>query len=150
MEDALERELAKASRENVPLTAIILDLDHFKLINDTYGHEAGDIVLKALAVLLISEARKTDIVCRYGGEEFVIIMPGARLEMAHERVEAWRVKFQNSRIPYQDMFLKCTFSAGLASFPGFGKTAKSLFSVADQALYSAKQDGRNQVVIPGP
>jgi diguanylate cyclase (GGDEF)-like protein/PAS domain S-box-containing protein len=150
MEDALERELAKASRENVPLTAIILDLDHFKSINDTYGHEAGDIVLKALAVLLVSEARKTDIVCRYGGEEFVIIMPGARLEMAHERVEAWRIKFQDSSIPYQDMLLKCTFSAGLASFPGFGKTAKSLFSAADQALYIAKQDGRNQVVIPGP
>jgi diguanylate cyclase (GGDEF)-like protein/PAS domain S-box-containing protein len=148
MEDALERELAKAARENVPLTAIILDLDHFKLINDSYGHEAGDIVLKALALFLLAEARKTDIVCRYGGEEFVVIMPGAGLEMAHERVEAWRAKFQDSNVPYQDMDLKCTFSAGLASFPIFGTTAKSLFTAADQALYIAKQTGRNRVVVP--
>ena len=151
MEDALERELAIAARENVPLTAIILDLDHFKSINDTYGHDAGDTVLKALAELLVAEARKTDIVCRYGGEEFVVIMPGAEVEMAYERVEAWRVIFQNSSVPYQDIVLKCTFSAGLASFPGFGKTVKGLFSAADQALYIAKQNGRNRVVvIPDP
>jgi len=150
MEDALERELAIAARENVPLTAIILDLDHFKSINDTYGHDAGDTVLKALAELLVAEARKTDIVCRYGGEEFVVIMPGAEVEMAYERVEAWRVIFQNSSVPYRDMDLKCTFSAGLASFPGFGKTVKGLFSAADQALYIAKQKGRNRVVVPDP
>jgi diguanylate cyclase (GGDEF)-like protein len=150
MEDALERELAKAERENQPLCAIILDLDHFKRINDTYGHEAGDTVLKALAALLLVEARKTDIVCRYGGEEFVVIMPGAALEIAAERVEAWRVMFQDTSIPYQDMTLKCTFSAGLASFPGFGRTINSLFSSADKALYDAKQKGRNRVVIPQP
>jgi diguanylate cyclase (GGDEF)-like protein len=150
MEDALERELAKADRENYPLIAIILDLDHFKLINDTYGHEAGDTVLKALALLLLAEARKTDIICRYGGEEFVVIMPGAAIETAMERVEAWRVMFQDTGIPYQDVILKCTFSAGLASFPGFGRTVKSLFSAADQALYAAKHTGRNRVVIPDP
>ena len=150
MEDALEREFAKAERENQPLCAIILDLDHFKRINDTYGHEAGDTVLKALAALLLVEACKTDIVCRYGGEEFVVIMPGAALEMAAERVEAWRVLFQDISIPNQDMTLKCTFSAGLASFPAYGTTVKSLFSAADKALYDAKQKGRNRVVIPHP
>jgi diguanylate cyclase (GGDEF)-like protein/PAS domain S-box-containing protein len=150
MEDALERELAKAARENIPLTAIILDLDHFKSINDTYGHDAGDTVLKTLAGFLLGEARKTDIVCRFGGEEFVVIMPGAGLEMAHERVETWREMFQDSSTLYQDMVLKCTFSAGLASFPEFGRTVKSLFSAADQALYIAKQTGRNKVVIPNP
>lgn len=148
MEDALEREFAKATRENIPLTAIILDLDNFKLINDTYGHEAGDTVLRSLAVLLLAEARKTDIVCRYGGEEFVVIMPGAELEMAHERVESWRRLFQDSSIPYHNIVLKCTFSAGLASFPQFGKTVRSLFNTADQALYAAKQNGRNRVVLP--
>jgi diguanylate cyclase (GGDEF)-like protein len=150
MEDALERELAKAARENYPLCTIILDLDHFKLINDTYGHEAGDTVLKALTLLLLAEARKTDIVCRYGGEEFVVIMPGAALGMAAERVEAWRVLFQETSIPYKEVILKSTFSAGLAAFPVFGTTVKSLFRAADQALYTAKQTGRNRIVIPQP
>jgi diguanylate cyclase (GGDEF)-like protein/PAS domain S-box-containing protein len=148
MEDAIEREFAKAERENYPLSAIILDLDHFKLINDTNGHEAGDAVLKSLAQFLSAEARKTDIICRYGGEEFVVIMPGAALETAVERVEAWRLLFQESNIPYQDEILKCTFSAGIASFPSSGQTVKTLFSAADQALYTAKQKGRNQVMVP--
>lgn len=147
MEDAIERELAKAERENHPLSAIILDLDHFKLINDTYGHEAGDAVLISLAQFLSAEARKTDIICRYGGEEFVVIMPGAGLDTAVERVEAWRVSFQETRIPYQDASLKCTFSAGIASFPSSGQTVKTLFSAADKALYKAKQKGRNKVMV---
>ena len=75
-------------------------------------------------------------------------MPGAALEVAAERVEAWRVKFQDISIAYQDMTLKCTFSAGLASFPLFGRNIKTLFSSADKALYEAKQKGRNRVVIP--
>jgi diguanylate cyclase (GGDEF)-like protein len=148
MEDTIERELAKAERENNPLSAIILDLDHFKSINDTYGHEAGDAVLKSLAQFLSAEARKTDIICRYGGEEFVVIMPGAGLEAAVERVEAWRLSFQEIRIPYQDEVLKCTFSAGVASFPSSGRTVKTLFSAADKALYTAKQKGRNRVMVP--
>lgn len=105
-------------------------------------------MLRSLAVLLLAEARKTDIVCRYCGEEFVVIMPGAKLKMAHERVETWRRLFQDSSIPYHDIVLKCTFSAGLASFPLFGKTVRSLFNKADQALYAAKQNGRNRVVLP--
>jgi diguanylate cyclase (GGDEF)-like protein len=150
MEDSLERELAVAARENHPLCVIILDFDHFKLINDTYGHEAGDTVLKALAHFLLAEARKTDIICRYGGEEFIVIMTRAGLEAAAERVEAWRVMFQDTSIPYQDVILKCTFSAGLSSSPGFGRTVKDLISAADQALYTAKQTGRNRVVISQP
>jgi diguanylate cyclase (GGDEF)-like protein/PAS domain S-box-containing protein len=147
LEDALENELAKASRQNYPLIAIILDLDHFKLINDTFGHEAGDIVLKGLAQLLSTEARKSDIVCRYGGEEFVVIMPGASIETALERVEQWRVMFEKTMIPYQDVILKCTFSAGLAAFPNSGQTVKSLISAADRTLYKAKQKGRNRVEV---
>ena len=150
MEDALERELAKAAREEHPLSVIILDLDHFKSVNDTYGHEAGDIVLKALALFLLTQARRSDIVCRYGGEEFVVVMPGAPLEMARERVETWRIRFQEYRIRYKEMALKCTFSVGLASYPKYGTTVQSLFSAADQALYTAKQTGRNRVVAPEP
>jgi diguanylate cyclase (GGDEF)-like protein len=97
---------------------------------------------------LLAEARKTDIVCRYGREEFVVIIPGAAIEVALERVDSGRVMFQDAGVPYQDAVLKCTFSAGLASFPAFGSTVKSLFSTADQALYTAKQTGRNRVVVP--
>lgn len=148
MEEVLDKELATAAREGYPVSTTMLDIDNFKLVNDTFGHEAGDVVLKALATLLLAGTRKTDIVCRYGGEEFVVVMPRAMPEITHDRVEEWRMKFEETEIPYQNVILKCTFSAGVASYPQYGMTVQTLLNAAEESLYAAKQEGRNRVAIP--
>ncbi len=147
IQEALRDELTKAEQGTYPLSVLLLDLDHFKAINDTFGHEAGDLILKALARHLTANTRKNDIVCRYGGEEFVVVMPAISLEKAHQRAENWLASFQQMRVQYKDRLLSCTFSAGVAGFPEIGRTIKRLFDAADRAMYAAKQSGRNQVVV---
>jgi diguanylate cyclase (GGDEF)-like protein len=97
LDETLERELSRAKREGYPLSLTMIDLDHFKLVNDTYGHPAGDEVLIALSTLLQSQAREGDIPCRYGGEEFVLVLPRMSLEVASQRAEQWREAFGNMK-----------------------------------------------------
>jgi diguanylate cyclase (GGDEF)-like protein/PAS domain S-box-containing protein len=146
LKETLSRELAQALRAQSPLSVAVIDLDHFKDINDTHGHYTGDRLLEALGELLRSYARSGDVACRYGGEEFVVVMPGASLETAAQRADEWRQAFAVVRVSAGASSLYATFSAGVASFPLHGTNANTLLDAADQALYAAKSAGRNCVV----
>ena len=149
MDEALSCELARAKQDNYPLAVIMLDLDCFKSINDTYGHAAGDEVLKALAKLLINGVRENDMVYRYGGEEFVVAMPRVSLAQALQRVESWRTELSETKISHGDATITVTLSAGIAGFPEHGEAIGVLLSCADQMLYCSKHDGRNRVTVFG-
>jgi diguanylate cyclase (GGDEF)-like protein len=147
MEETLERELHRVARIGIPLGLAMLDLDHFKTYNDTFGHHAGDELLRALGPLISSQIREDDIACRYGGEEFLIIMPGASLEVTLERTEQMRqcVKQLHELRPAQFLH-PITISIGLAIFPDNGASSSALIQAADAALYRAKKEGRDRVV----
>jgi diguanylate cyclase (GGDEF)-like protein/PAS domain S-box-containing protein len=147
LDETLERELSRSRREGYPLSLVILDLDHFKQINDTYGHQAGDQALVVLAETLRAGIRHEDVLCRYGGEEFIILMPHMPLATAAERAEAWRQKIADIRVPFGKFELTFTTSAGVAAYPDHGKTPDELSQSADLALYLAKNAGRNRVVV---
>jgi diguanylate cyclase (GGDEF)-like protein len=147
MAEFLDQETARAIRENYPISIVIMDMDHFKQFNDNYGHKCGDVVLQAFANFLVEHTRRGDVVCRYGGEEFVILMPNAPLDMSYERVEAWRQDFSESAIPYEGMKFSATFSAGVAVFPDHGLTGDATLVAADKALYVSKNNGRNRVTM---
>jgi len=147
MEESLERELRRADRKQRPLAALMLDLDHFKRYNDTLGHAAGDAMLRAIGNFLQSRMRKDDIVCRYGGEEFTIIMPESSLEIAMQRAERLREDSKRLEISLNGQFLgSVTFSVGIACFPDHGNTSEQLLHAADLALYRAKAAGRDCVM----
>jgi len=141
----LDKEVARAEREHTPVSVVILDVDNFKVFNDTYGHKCGDVVLQSMANFLVERTRKGDVVCRYGGEEFVILMPGASLEIGYERAEMWRQSFSEYAVEYEGMKFSVTFSAGVATFPQHGMTGESILQAADKALYRSKGLGRNRV-----
>ena len=147
MMETLEREMARATRDGHPLSLVMMDIDHFKKVNDTYGHMAGDEVLKVLAKFLELETRKSDIVSRYGGEEFVVLMPKISGVDAQQRAETWRVELQTSQIAYDDHLISITVSMGIAVKEDGILSCDNLLSHADQALYSAKQAGRNTIVV---
>ena len=148
MEETLNREFKLSERSGLPIGAIILDVDFFKKFNDTYGHEAGDIVLVELAKLLSGSVRKGDVVCRYGGEEFVIILPGSANEGTYERAEAVRARVENDlRISYQGHDIRVTISLGAAYFPKHGQTPDQVLKAADNALYASKEAGRNRATM---
>lgn len=147
MEEAFAHELYRAARRTQPVGVILLDVDHFKTINDTYGHAYGDSLLKALAGYLKNRLRGEDILCRYGGEEFVIILPDTSLENALRLAEKLRSEIQLiepdlSLQPPQPVHI----SLGVAAFPEHGRNADELIKAADWALYQAKQKGRDRVV----
>jgi diguanylate cyclase (GGDEF)-like protein/PAS domain S-box-containing protein len=146
LEETLDRELSRAAREDYPVCIIMIDLDHFKRINDTHGHEAGDLVLKAIAEALSEFSRRGDFACRYGGEEFVIAMPNIHLQTAYERAESLRQSLNLLSIPYEYDNLSVTISMGIACYPENGQTRESLLRAADQALYAAKEAGRNHIL----
>jgi diguanylate cyclase (GGDEF)-like protein len=147
LDETLEHELARAKREGYALSLAMIDVDHFKAINDTYGHQAGDEVLKALGALLNSQAREGDLACRYGGEEFVLVTPRMPLATARQRAEQWRTSFAAQKIRHGDLELAVSFSVGLATFPDHGAHAEALMRSADEALYRAKDLGRNRVEL---
>jgi diguanylate cyclase (GGDEF)-like protein len=147
LQETLERELAQAARAGSPLSVIMIDIDHFKDFNDTYGHLAGDLVLKALADLLQSSSRAGDIACRYGGEEFLVVFPCASLADARQRGDQLRRAYQEKPVIYEELQLIVTLSAGVAGFPRHGDRADEILRAADRALYQAKRMGRNRVVI---
>ncbi|MDE2439981.1 MAG: GGDEF domain-containing protein, partial [Betaproteobacteria bacterium] len=150
LDETLERELSRSRREGYPLSLVILDLDHFKQINDTYGHLAGDRALTELAETLRADVRHEDVLCRYGGEEFVILMPRMPLAKAVERAESWRHKIEDIRVSFGNFKLSFTASAGVAAYPDHGKMPDELTHAADTALYIAKNSGRNRVVEYSP
>jgi len=148
MEESLERELLKANRYSRPLGVIMIDIDHFKRFNDTYGHEAGDQILRELGVFLQNHIRLTDIPCRFGGEEFTLILPEADITFTQQRAEQIRIGAAAIRINIQGQTLaEITISQGVAVFPGNGLTGEELLRAADDALYRAKQQGRNNVAL---
>lgn len=147
LEETLERELARAAREVYPLCIVMMDIDHFKSVNDTYGHEAGDLVLKSLAVTVTSQSRQGDFVCRYGGEEFVLVMPNISIETARERVVSLHRSITAQYIPFGRFNLNITVSMGISCFPAHGESKAELLRTADRALYAAKNLGRNRVVV---
>jgi diguanylate cyclase (GGDEF)-like protein/PAS domain S-box-containing protein len=146
LEETLERELARAAREDYPVCVIMIDLDHFKRVNDTYGHEAGDEVLKALAVTLSEQCRRGDFACRYGGEEFVIVMPNINTDTAYERAETIRESLNSLHVPYGHYNLSVTISMGIACYPVNGDTREAILRAADQAMYGAKEAGRDHIL----
>lgn len=147
LDETLERELARASRELYPLCVVMMDLDHFKTVNDTYGHEAGDVVLRTLANTVIKQSRQGDFVCRYGGEEFVLVMPNIGIEIAKARATELQKNIEELKIPYDRFNLTVTISMGLAWYPAHGTTQQEILRAADRALYAAKHAGRNRVFV---
>ncbi|MBZ5529283.1 MAG: PAS domain S-box protein [Acidobacteriia bacterium] len=148
MEESLNRELGRALRGNLPVSLILLDLDHFKRFNDTFGHEAGDLVLREGAKILQSHMRGSDIASRIGGEEFVLIFPAMPCDTAHDRAELIRKELKALALQYRGQPLgQVTISAGVAVFPADGADAEALLHAADQALYRAKAEGRDRVVL---
>src|SRR6266849_2741097 len=146
LEEFLLRELARADRKKHPLSIITMDIDHFKRINDTLGHGAGDIVLRRVGLLLQGFVRQSDIACRVGGEEFSVLLPEASMQIATQRAEAIRKAVQELKLKYEDHTLSdITISLGVAAFPDHGTTPVALLHAADQALYDAKYRGRDRV-----
>jgi len=145
MAEFLDKEIARAEREQFPVSVVIMDLDYFKQFNDTYGHRCGDVVLQFFANFLVDHTRRGDVVCRYGGEEFVVLMPNAAFETGYERAEAWRQAFSETAIEYEGTKFSTTFSAGVACFPLHGATGDSILQAADKALYFSKNHGRNRI-----
>jgi diguanylate cyclase (GGDEF)-like protein/PAS domain S-box-containing protein len=151
LEESLERELQLASRKKQSLAVLFLDLDNFKKFNDDFGHDAGDTVLQSLADLFRTFFRSTDVCCRYGGEEFAIILPESSSKDAASRVDALRSEVKNLRLQYKKQTLgRLTLSAGVASFPEHGSTSDELLKIADQCLYESKARGRDVVTVALP
>jgi len=150
LDATLPIELARLKRANIPLTILMLDIDHFKNINDTYGHQVGDAVLQSVGNALKTSVRAGDIVCRYGGEEFILIFPGMNAADGRTRAEKLRVMIASQTVSERDQLISVTISIGGSVFPNDGNSSDELISVADLALYRAKQNGRNRVEFSDP
>ena len=149
MQESLERELLRARRTNRPFTVMFIDIDHFKRFNDTFGHDAGDLVLQVFAKALTDFFRGGDIICRYGGEEFALVLPDSSLKDAERRGNDLRVEIKKLSITHRNAVLDpITFSVGLSAFPEHGSTAEELFRVADKCLYDSKSQGRDRITVP--
>ncbi|MER9304628.1 diguanylate cyclase [Mesorhizobium sp. M0293] len=148
LEETSSRELRRMERSEQPLAMIMLDVDHFKQFNDTFGHEAGDLVLKQVAGTLLDHARESDVVSRYGGEEFALMMPATSLADGAERAEALRKAIKQLHLAHRGRTLgTITASFGVAAFPELGASWAEIVNAADRALYQAKADGRDRVVV---
>ena len=151
LEETLGRELILAQRNGHPVSVIMGDLDHFKAVNDHYGHLGGDEGLRAFGALLKRHARGSDIYCRYGGEEFLLVLPGMAEEHAVARAELLRGTIEAAPVGFGALTIAVTASFGVATFPRDGQSSDGLIAAADSALYAAKAAGRNRVnVHSGP
>ena len=148
LEESAARELTRCARRGLPLSLLMLDIDHFKAFNDAHGHAGGDAVLAQFGKLLETMTRGEDIACRYGGEEFTLILPEADLDAATERAEAIRLAVESMQVTYLGKLLpQVTASIGVAAYPAHGNTPDTLLEAADNALYQAKRRGRNRIDI---
>jgi diguanylate cyclase (GGDEF)-like protein len=146
LQATMERELHRARRKSATIGVIMLDIDHFKRFNDDNGHEAGDIVLREIGKMMKNCTRKEDIVCRFGGEEFAIILPEATLDVCAARAESLRVHAEKLNVVLRGQSLQpVTLSAGVAAFPLHGEQLEDVLNAADAALYRSKSSGRNRV-----
>jgi diguanylate cyclase (GGDEF)-like protein len=150
MEETLEREISRAQRKDAGLGLLMIDIDHFKSFNDDYGHDAGDMVLREVGGLLLNRTRKEDVACRYGGEEFLIIIPETGEDDALARAEELQAALCAMHLTYHERMLReVTVSIGVAVFPRHGSNVDNLLKAADLALYAAKRAGRNRVCLAG-
>ncbi|EGN76182.1 diguanylate cyclase (GGDEF) domain-containing protein [Idiomarina sp. A28L] len=146
IKDSGARELQRGRRESYPVSIVMLDIDHFKKVNDTYGHSTGDVVISSLATLLRHRLRQTDLIGRYGGEEFLVILPQTTERSACEIINEVRLAFNEMQFRYQDVQFSCSLSAGCVESSLFADSDLSeLIEAADEALYSSKNNGRNRV-----
>jgi diguanylate cyclase (GGDEF)-like protein/PAS domain S-box-containing protein len=147
LEETFERELRRAERKGEGIGVVMLDVDRFKKFNDTHGHEAGDALLKALGALLKESIRAEDVACRYGGEEFTLLLPGVTQQQAFDRAEEVREAIAQLKVMNQGVVLEgVSASMGVATFPQHGRELAGLVRAADLALYRAKHEGRNRVI----
>jgi diguanylate cyclase (GGDEF)-like protein len=150
MEETLEREIRRAERSGRPLSVVILDLDHFKQFNDTFGHDAGDLLLREVGAFLKEHIRSGDIACRFGGEEFVLILPESEVESTRARAEQLREELKRLSPQHRGQTLRrVSMSLGVAAWEE-SLTAEALLRAADQALYRAKKEGRDRTVVAAP
>jgi diguanylate cyclase (GGDEF)-like protein len=148
MEESLEREVSRASRNKTSVAIIMVDIDHFKRFNDTFGHQAGDVLLRGLGDFLNRSTRGQDIACRYGGEEFALVLSDSSLNGALLRAERMRQEIKLLNVQYAGQLLGAiSISMGLAIFPDHGTTISEVLQAADQALYRAKREGRDRVFV---
>ena len=150
MEETLDKELLRAEQKHLPLGVIMVDMDRFKQFNDTHGHPAGDELLYRMTRALFGGLPSASIACRYGGDEFILILPGVSLEETRVRAESLRIDARRGQAQYEDLpFDPFTLSLGVAAYPDHGLTRVVLLQAADDALYRAKNEGRNRVVVAG-
>jgi diguanylate cyclase (GGDEF)-like protein len=150
LEESLELECSRAERSELPIGMVMLDVDHFKRFNDTFGHDAGDIVLKHIGEILKRSVRQGDVACRFGGEEFVVVLPGTGVAEAFEVAERVRQSVQKLEVVYRNQALgRITVSLGVATYPAAGQAPAELIEAADQALYAAKNAGRDRIDLFG-
>ncbi|MGA8142507.1 MAG: diguanylate cyclase [Candidatus Acidiferrales bacterium] len=148
MQESLDRELQRAKRKKRPLAVAFLDLDHFKKFNDAFGHDAGDLVLRSLADIFRQHFRADDVICRYGGEEFAVILPESSAKDAGIRANDLRAAVKKLRLRHQGKVLdRVTVSIGVSAYPEDGSTPEDLLKVADENLYEAKSQGRDRVAV---
>lgn len=146
LEEYLVHERVRATRKNRPLSVIMLDIDHFKRFNDTFGHDAGDAILRRMGLLLQGHVRGSDIACRIGGEEFALLLPEVSLPIAYQRAENILDTVRRLQVKHRGQVLGAiTVSLGVAAFPKHGETPEALIRAADRALYQAKEGGRNKL-----
>jgi diguanylate cyclase (GGDEF)-like protein len=148
LDETLRRELSRSERHRTPLCVAMLDIDGFKGFNDTYSHHAGDVLLKALGEFLRNKLRASDIVCRYGGDEFVLVLPDTTLCQVSERLDQIRAEVRTMECRHEGRILPAaSISIGIAQWPDHGASSEALLKAADDALYSAKHSGRDQVCV---
>jgi diguanylate cyclase (GGDEF)-like protein len=148
-QERLDQECLRSARDGNPYSVAMMDVDQFKRFNDTYGHECGDVVLRGIAEAMAESVRETDAVSRWGGEEFLIILPGTGLQGAVEVAEKIRLKIQDTEFEYGGERLRVTVTAGVMSTGG-NESAETCVRLADMALLSGKAKGRNIVVASLP
>jgi diguanylate cyclase (GGDEF)-like protein len=150
MEESLEREMKRAGRQGKQVGVIMADIDHFKHLNDTFGHDGGDALLRKLGEYLQQRIRGGDIACRYGGEEFVLVLQGVSLEATLQRAEQVREDVKHLQVAQEGRVLDAiTLSLGVAIFPDQGETPREVLQAADLALYRAKETGRDRTCVAG-
>jgi diguanylate cyclase (GGDEF)-like protein/PAS domain S-box-containing protein len=148
MEETLERELKRAMRQKNPVGAIMLDVDHFRQYNNNFGHAAGDLILCEVGKLLTEEVRTGDVSSRIGGDEFIVLLPEATKDVTHKRAEFLREQVRQFDIQFEGHSLEgITISGGVAAFPADGMTGTAMLKAADDALYRAKQEGRDRIFV---
>jgi diguanylate cyclase (GGDEF)-like protein len=151
LDEALERDLVKLKRDNKAAALLLLDVDHFKRFNDSHGHQAGDEALRRVATALSASVRASDVVCRYGGEEFLVFLPDCNIAEAKTKAEAIRATVAGTSMTMGERVIpSVTISIGLAMFPEHAPTRAQIIQVADAALYRAKGAGRNRVITAEP